>query len=84
MKLGNSQLPTPKKPKYTDANGNAWSGKGKRPGWLQEKLEGRRSKTSSRNSGEAAVDWYRVVKMITAAAISICRRRTESGVVLKR
>ena len=24
--------------KYTDGNGNSWSGKGKRPAWLQQKL----------------------------------------------
>jgi DNA-binding protein H-NS len=26
-------------PKYSDGNGNSWTGKGKRPGWLQEKLD---------------------------------------------
>jgi DNA-binding protein H-NS len=25
--------------KYTDGNGNSWSGKGKRPAWLQQKLD---------------------------------------------
>jgi len=25
--------------KYSDGNGNSWSGKGKRPAWLQQKLE---------------------------------------------
>jgi DNA-binding protein H-NS len=28
------------KPKYGDGNGNYWSGKGRKPVWLQEKLEG--------------------------------------------
>jgi len=35
-------LPARKKPdtsaKYTDGNGNSWRGKGKRPAWLQQKL----------------------------------------------
>jgi DNA-binding protein H-NS len=26
-------------PKYSDGNGNSWSGKGKRPSWLQQKLD---------------------------------------------
>jgi DNA-binding protein H-NS len=25
--------------KYSDGNGNSWSGKGKRPGWLQQKID---------------------------------------------
>lgn len=36
-------LPSKKKSettaKYSDGNGNSWSGKGKRPAWLQQKLD---------------------------------------------
>jgi DNA-binding protein H-NS len=36
-------LPSKRKPdtsaKYSDGNGNSWSGKGKRPRWLQQKID---------------------------------------------
>jgi DNA-binding protein H-NS len=28
----------PKRPKYSDANGNTWSGRGKRPTWIMQAL----------------------------------------------
>jgi DNA-binding protein H-NS len=33
-----SKTKEPKKPKYADANGNTWSGKGKKPKWLTDAL----------------------------------------------
>ncbi len=42
VKADNSKSPASrvkKAPKYSDGNGNTWTGKGKRPGWLQQKLD---------------------------------------------
>jgi DNA-binding protein H-NS len=42
VKADNSKAPAPKlkrPPKYSDGNGNTWTGKGKRPGWLLAKLD---------------------------------------------
>ena len=37
--LGPRPRPEPMPAKYSDGNGQTWSGKGRMPGWLQERIE---------------------------------------------